>query len=243
MKRNYRLDGNGVYFKIGALWRPVAGLRIGAAVQTPTMLNLRERYGYSGESILSGRYSGSASSPEDDWIYALRTPFRANVGLAYAMGNVAVISADYEFVNYASAAFRSRTSENQYTVGSFSDVNQDIRDLLGSGHQLRLGTEVKVTPGVALRAGYNLITSGERRAALLKHNVSLGVGFSFGSFFLDAAVRGRFVPADYVIPYYYYYTPNPSQFYYKDIDDSVLTPEVKVKSAMLDALLTVGWRF
>ena len=243
MKRNYRLDGNGVYFKIGALWRPVAGLRIGAAVQTPTMLNLRERYGYSGESVLSGRYSDSASSPEDDWIYALRTPFRANVGVAYAMGNVAVISADYEFVNYASAAFRSRTSENQYAVGSFSDVNQDIRDLLGAGHQLRLGTEVKVTPGVALRAGYNLITSGERRAALLKHNVSLGVGFSFGSFFLDAAVRGRFVPADYVIPYYYYYTPNPSQFYYKDIDDSVLTPEVKVKSAMLDALLTVGWRF
>ena len=243
MKRNYRLDGNGVYFKIGALWRPVAGLRIGAAVQTPTMLNLRERYGYSGESILSGRYGGSASSPEDDWIYALRTPFRANVGLAYAMGNVAVISADYEFVNYASAAFRSRTSENQYTVGSFSDVNQDIRDLLGAGHQLRLGTEVKVTPGVALRAGYNLITNGERRTVLLKHNVSLGVGFSFGSFFLDAAVRGRFVPADYVIPYYYYYTPNPSQFYYKDIDDSVLTPEVRVKSAMLDALLTVGWRF
>lgn len=243
MKRNYRLDGNGVYFKIGALWRPVAGLRIGAAVQTPTMLNLRERYGYSGESVLSGRYSGSASSPEDDWIYALRTPFRANVGVAYAMGNVAVISADYEFVNYASAAFRSRTSENQYTVGSFSDVNQDIRDLLGAGHQLRLGTEVKVTPGVALRAGYNLITNGERRTVLLKHNVSLGVGFSFGSFFLDAAVRGRFVPADYVIPYYYYYTPNPSQFYYKDIDDSVLTPEVKVKSAMLDALLTIGWRF
>ena len=99
MKRNYRLEGNGIYFKIGALWRPVAGLRIGAAIQTPTLLNLRERYGYSGEVVLSGRYAGSASSPEDDWIYALRTPFRANAGLAYSVGSVAVISADYEFVN------------------------------------------------------------------------------------------------------------------------------------------------
>ena len=243
MKRNYRLEGNGIYFKIGALWRPVAGLRIGAAIQTPTLLNLRERYGYSGEVVLSGRYAGSASSPEDDWIYALRTPFRANAGLAYSVGSVAVISADYEFVNYASSAFRSRTSENEYSVGSFSYVNQDIRNLLGASHQLRLGTEVKVTPGVALRAGYNLITNGERNATLLKHNVSVGVGFSFGSFFLDAALRARFVPADYVIPYNYYYAPNPNQFYDKVVDDSILTPEVKVQSAMLDALVTVGWRF
>ncbi len=242
MKRNYRLDGNGVYFKLGMLWRPVAGLRIGAAVQTPTMLNIRERYGYSGEVTLSGHYGGSASSPEDDWIYALRTPFRANLGLAYAIGNVAVVSADYEFVNYASSAFRSR-SDNGYSIGSFSEVNQDIRDLLTASHQLRLGAEVKVTPGVALRAGYNLITNGEREHTLLKHNLSVGAGFSFGSFFLDAAVRARFVPADYVIPYNYYYAPNPNQFYYKEVDDSILTPEVKVRSTMLDALLTIGWRF
>jgi hypothetical protein len=243
MRRNYRLDGNGVYFKVGALWRPVAGLRIGAAIQTPTMLNLRERYGYSGEVVLSGRYGGTASSPEDDWIYALRTPFRANLGLAYTLGNVAVISADYEYVNYASAVFRSRSSENDYSIGSFSDVNMDIRDLLGASHQLRVGTEVKVTPAVALRAGYNLITSGERNAQLLKHNLSLGVGLSFGSFFLDAAVRGRLVPAEYFIPYYYYYAPNPNQFYNKVVDDEVLTPEVVVKSAMVDALITLGWRF
>ena len=243
MNRNYRLEGNGVYFKIGALWRPVAGLRIGAAFQTPTMINLRERYGYSGEVSLSGRYGGNASSPEDDWIYALRTPLRANFGLAYTLGNVAVLSADYEYVNYASALFRSRTSNNEYSTGSFSDVNMDIRDLLGVSHQLRVGTEVKVTPGVALRAGYNLITSGEREANLLKHNVSAGVGFSFGSFFLDAAIRARFVPAEYYVPYYYYYAPNPNQFYNKVIDDDIVTPEIKVKAAMLDALVTLGWRF
>ena len=243
MNRNYRLEGNGVYFKIGALWRPVAGLRIGAAFQTPTMINLRERYGYSGEVVLSGRYGGNASSPEDDWIYALRTPLRANFGLAYTLGNVAVLSADYEYVNYASALFRYRTSNYEYSIGSFSDVNMDIRDLLGVSHQLRVGTEVKVTPGVALRAGYNLITSGEREANFLKHNVSAGVGFSFGSFFLDAAIRARFVPAEYYVPYYYYYVPNPNQFYNKVIDDDIVTPEIKVKATMLDALVTLGWRF
>ena len=83
---------------------------------------------------------------------------------------------------------------------------------------------------MSLRAGYNLITNGEREQTLLKHNLSVGAGFSFGSFFLDAAVRARFVPNDVVIPYEYY-------------GADVLTPEIVVKSTMFDALVTVGWRF
>ena len=243
MKRNYRLDGSGVYLKVGFLWRPVAGLRIGAAAQTPTMLNLTERYGYSAEVELSGKRGGSASSPEDSWIYALRTPFRANFGLAYSFGNAAVVSADYEFVNYASSAFKYRTSDYEYSVGSFKDVNLDIRDFLGASHQLRLGTEVKVAPGISVRGGYNLITTGEKNANLMKHNFSLGFGVTSGSFFVDAAVRARMVPADYVIPYNYYYAPNPNQFYNKVVDDQIITPEVVVRNTYVDALVTVGMRF
>ena len=111
---------------------------------------------------------------------------------------------------------------------------------------------------VMLRAGYNLTTgaqrnywdgqqvtplSSEARLAQLKHSASLGLGFNFGSIFLDAAVRARFVPKDYVIPYNYYYAPNPSDFYEKVVDDDVLTPEIVVKSTLVDAILTVGWRF
>ena len=255
MNRKYRLDGTGVYFKLGALWRPVAGLRVGAAIQTPTILNLTERYGYSGEVRLSGKYGGDASSPEDEWIYALVSPFRANLGVAYTLGSKAVISADYEFVNYGQSRFRSRTSDYGYAEGSFSDVNMDIKDLLGATHQLRLGGEYKVNSLLSLRAGYNLTTGAQRnyldglplttedRLAQLKHSISGGVGFSFGSAFVDVAVRARFVPSDYVIPYNYYYAPNPSQYYYKDVDDSILTPEIVVKSTLVDALVTLGWRF
>ena len=255
MNRKYRLDGTGVYFKLGALWRPVAGLRVGAAIQTPTILNLTERYGYSGEVRLIGKYGGDASSPEDEWIYALVSPFRANLGVAYTLGSKAVISADYEFVNYGQSRFRSRTSDYGYAEGSFSDVNMDIKDLLGATHQLRLGGEYKVNSLLSLRAGYNLTTGAQRnyldglplttedRLAQLKHSISGGVGFSFGSAFVDVAVRARFVPSDYVIPYNYYYAPNPSQYYYKDVDDSILTPEIVVKSTLVDALVTLGWRF
>ena len=255
MNRKYRLDGTGVYLKVGALWRPVAGLRVAAAIQTPTILNLTERYGYSGEVRLSGKFGGDASSPEDEWIYALVSPFRANLGVAYTLGSKAVISADYEFVNYGQARFRSRTSDFEYAAGSFSDVNMDIKDVLGATHQLRLGGEYKVNSLLSLRAGYNLTTGAQRnyldglplstedRLAQLKHSISGGVGFSFGSAFVDVAVRARFVPGDYVIPYNYYYAPNASQYYYKVVDDSILTPEIVVKSTLVDALVTLGWRF
>ena len=255
MNRKYRLDGTGVYFKLGALWRPVGGLRVAAAIQTPTILNLTERYGYSGEVRLSGKYGGDASSPEDEWIYALVSPFRANLGVAYTLGSKAVLSADYEFVNYGQSRFRSRSSDDGYADGSFSDVNMDIKDLLGATHQFRLGGEYKVNSLLSLRAGYNLTTGAQRRymdglplstedrLAQLKHSISGGVGFSFGSAFVDVAVRARFVPSDYVIPYNYYYAPNPSQYYYKEVDDSILTPEIVVKSTLVDALVTLGWRF
>ena len=257
MNRKYRLGGTGVYFKMGALWRPIPSLRIAAAIQTPTLLNLVERYGYSGEVKLTGRYLSNASSPEDEWIYALRSPFRANFGAAVTLGEKGVISADYELVNYNQARFRSRTSDHEYG-GGFSDQNLDIKDFLGLVHEIRLGTEFKLSPMVMLRAGYNLTTgaqrnywdgqqvtplSSEARLAQLKHSASLGLGFNFGSIFLDAAVRARFVPKDYVIPYNYYYAPNPSDFYEKVVDDDVLTPEIVVKSTLVDAILTVGWRF
>jgi len=258
MNRKYRLDGTGVYFKLGALWRPVGGLRVAAAIQTPTIMNLTERYGYSGEVRLSGKYGGEASSPEDEWIYALVTPFRANLGVAYTLGSKAVLSADYEFVHYGQSRFRSRTSDYGYADGSFSDVNMDIKDLLGASHQFRLGGEYKVNSLLSLRAGYNLTTGAQRnyldgdkvlplstedRLAQLKHSLSGGVGFSFGSAFVDVAVRARFVPKDYVIQYNYYYAPNASQYYYKVVDDSILTPEIVVKSTLVDALVTLGWRF
>ena len=56
-------------------------------------------------------------------------------------------------------------------------------------------------------------------------------------------MRARFVPNEYVIPYNYYTTPAGSAFYNKQVDTNVLTPEVLIKTTLLDALVTLGWRF
>lgn len=259
MRENLRITGSGVYLKVGAIVRPVAGLRIGAAVQTPTRMTLRERYGFAADVKSSGKQLPSATSPENDWGYAIRQPFRANVGLAYSIGNVAVISADYEAADYYSARFISRDySGDSLDDPNFWAVNYDIRDIMGWGHQLRAGAEVKPVPWLSVRAGYNYITSGEKarfydgevvkltpeeKAAKARQAFMLGLGWNGGAFYADFAVRCRFLPVEFIVPYEYYYAPNPEQYYDKVVDTSFLTPEIRYTSTMVDAIFTLGWRF
>ena len=254
MKHNYSLSGTGVFLKAGLLWRPIAGLRLGLGVQTPTLTNMRARQAYSGEVRLSGKTLVPSTSPEDDWTFRLRQPWRLNAGVAYSFGAVAVVSADYEMTNYRSARYVSASSALPTYL---ADANTDIEDALGVGHQFRVGLEVKPLPLLTVRAGYNYITSAQRnwlnedwtvtqlstgdRYRQAKHYVSLGAGTTFGAFFLDAAVRVRFLPTNYIVAYNYY--TYDTDFLSKKIDSSVLTPELEVRSRVWDALLTLGWRF
>lgn len=258
MKHSLGLKGTGAYFKLGAIWRPVGGLRLGAAIQTPTLINLKETYAYSAETQLSGRYLNPIKTPEFEWTYALSSPFRVNAGIAWTIGKVAALSLDYELAAYGTARFRSR-SNDAYTDGSFGGVNRDIRDALGAGHIIRAGVEIKPAPFLAFRAGYNFITSPQRayfdgegvvnfssqeRASMAQHQASLGAGLSFGALYVDLAARLRLVPTEYLIPYNYMtYQTKPEEFYRKVVDSDVITPIIKTDWAYINVLLTLGWRF
>ena len=267
MRRDYRADGSGMYLKAGAIWRPFGGLRLGAAIQTPTILSIEENYAYTGDVSLSGMYTGSVSSPEDEFRYRVVSPMRVNAGVAYTLGSVAILSADYELTRYGSMAFRSGYSDDPFETYTdpFPDANADIRTLMGDSHTLRLGFELKPAPGLAIRTGYNYATSGirkeyvlnestfnyeavslspERKAALASSNVSFGLGFSSArSFYLDAALRFRFQPQDFLVPYYYYAAADGAPFYEKGVNVDILTPEISIKSVVTEALVTLGWRF
>jgi len=254
MKHNYSLRGSGVYLKAGLLWRPVAGLRLGVAIQTPTWTNMRARQAYSGEVKLTGKNLLPSTSPEDEWTYRLRQPWRLNAGVAYAFGSVALLSADYELTDYTSARY---TGSSNSMPAYLTDANGDIRNALTVGHQIRVGLEVKPTSFFSIRAGYNYITSAQKnwlnadwtmtpltsadKIRQAKHVASFGLGGSFGAFFLDAAVRVRFMPKEYILTYdYLTYDSDPLS---KRVDNTVLTPELEFNSRIWDALLTFGWRF
>ncbi|MBR4734492.1 MAG: hypothetical protein IK052_00215 [Bacteroidales bacterium] len=263
-KRSYSVSGTGVYFKAGVLWRPIAGLRLGAAIQTPTLVNMTGRLTWYGETNLKGIYFSPSKSPEDEWVYALRMPFRWNAGLAYSFGSFAVLSVDYEMADYSLCRYRGR-GEFGYSDGNWGDQNADIHDALGLGHNIRAGFEFKPMESLAIRVGYNFLSGSqknwlvwdledpanpqlflesltkEERAAQATHLVSFGAGYSIGGFFADLAVRLRFMPSSYFTPYRYY--TSGANVYDKVVDVAAEVPEVVVSATGIEPVLTLGWRF
>ena len=255
VRSSFRDEGTGLYAKVGFIARPFAGLRIGAAVQTPTLLQIRETYAVEAQSVVSGSSGSTQPSPTDEWLFNVTSPFRANVGVAYTIGKVALLSADYEYCDYRSMKL-SAYDDYDYSY-NFGYANMDIQDLLGPVHAFRLGAELKAAPQLALRVGYNLTTgaqyntlenddvilalSGDERLAQIRTAVSFGAGYSSGgSFFADFAVRFQYLPNEYITPYWYYYRDQNWNLC-KDFDAQV--PEICAQSSLCNAILTLGWRF
>ena len=231
----YQDEGSGIYAKIGFIARPFDGLRIGAAIQTPTLFEIRENYGLEARSVTRTDEMHDAT-PEDVWYYGLKTPFRFNAGLAYTFGKVAMLSADYEMCDYSGMEFRN--SYDDYNT-DFSGSNRDIKDFAGASHIFRVGGELKPSPEMAIRVGYNYATSPEIGVEASRQSVSFGLGYSSaGSFFADFAVRFQYLPDEFITPYYYWGWDAQGSY----ITD-VATPEICSQSSLCNALVTLGWRF
>lgn len=240
---SYQADATGVYGKFGFILTPWSGLRIGAAIQTPTLLTVNEDITYSSESTYDiSRFSGDAKS-SGKFKYLLKAPMRTNFGLAYTIGSFGLVSADYEITDYRRMMFRV---PDTYDNSEFEPANSVIYDLCGVQHYFRFGAEVKPINFLSIRAGYSLKSSGQtyeyegssliKAPQALTHTVSGGLGFSFGSFFADIAAVGYFYPTEYIRPYQDYIfddygTPDP------------YSPEIRYKRNLVKLVATIGVRF
>lgn len=239
---SYQADATGVYGKFGIILTPWRGLRIGAAIQTPTQFSVKEEITYGSSSTYDvSKFSGDAQS-SGKFEYILRSPMRSNFGLAYTFGKYGLISADYEVTNYRSMRFRvPNTSDNS----DYDSANAGIYDLCGVQHYFRAGAEVNVA-FLSIRAGYSLKTAGQtyeydgsslvKAPKTLVQTVSGGLGFSFGGFFADLAAVGYFYPTEYIRPYPDYI------FGDNDIPDPY-SPEIRYKRNLVKLVATIGVRF
>jgi Uncharacterised protein family (UPF0164) len=179
--------GTGYSLKLGAIIKPVEFLRIGLAVQSPTIYRITENY-YDDLSVHFDNkvnnvdqyeYSNNPAS----YKYTLTTPFRVNAGLAFQIKKRAIISADYEFVDYSMSRF-SDAIDNQ----SFSAENGNIRDMYKSASNLRLGAELRLS-NIYLRGGYGYygkaFKSSTDNKNLDYNSVSFGIGFRQQNFYFD----------------------------------------------------------
>lgn len=240
---HYGASATGIYGKFGFILVPSKWFRLGAAVQTPVAVMIKENWQHAGDTYYTDyNYDGHATSPRGEYEYKLVSPFRFNAGAAFTFGPYAVLSADYEFCNYSQMRFREKDTND---MSAFEGVNNDIKNYTGTAHSLRIGAEVKPLPELAVRAGYGLTTSGERyyengvkkTPSAKRSSFSAGVGYSSkGSFFCDFAVRGTRYPTEYIYPY--------ADYIYKDNGDiASLTPEIRNRQMLWNIVATFGFRF
>ncbi|MFN2313564.1 MAG: UPF0164 family protein, partial [Bacteroidales bacterium] len=108
---HFNAVGSGWNFKVGVIARPIESLRIGVSFTTPTIYTVNEVFYNSLTAKLDNdtpNDPGDDANPaisQDDMTYRYRmtTPYHINAGIAYQVGSIAMISADYEFIDYASA--------------------------------------------------------------------------------------------------------------------------------------------
>jgi hypothetical protein len=172
---HYENKGTGYSFKLGAILKPIETIRIGVAFHSPTWYRINE---YFYEDITSNFTDGGKYEFSNDplrYQYALATPFRILTGIAVQIKKFALLSADYEFVDYSIAKFSQTGDGYDYSV-----KNMNIKNSLKSTSNIRVGGEFRLNK-LYLRGGYGYygkaFKPGEDNQNLDYTSFSLGAGF------------------------------------------------------------------
>lgn len=139
--------GTGISFKAGAIFKPVESLRIGVAFHSPTFYWINSYLYDDIEAKFQGYNPDQFTYEPLRYKFALQTPFRALAGIAYQIKKFALLSVDYEFVDYSSARF-SETGDNY----DYTDKNNEIKNSLRQTSNLRFGGELRFNK-LYLRSG------------------------------------------------------------------------------------------
>jgi Long-chain fatty acid transport protein len=218
--------GTGYSLKLGAIFKPVDAVRIGLAFHSPTWYRINEYY-YN--DITSNFTDGGKYESSNDPLrfnYALATPFKFLAGVGVQIRKFALLSADYEFVDYSSARF-SQTGDGY----DYSLKNLEIKNSLKPTSNFRLGGEFRLN-NLYLRTGYGFygkpFKSGEDNANLDYSSISFGAGF-----------REQNLSIDFAFTNYKY-----SQKYFLYPVDAGIDPAVADLNTIKNMFtLTLGYKF
>lgn len=267
----YDADIAGIGAGVGFIWLPVRNLRIGASVRTPTAYSVDERL-YMTVDTKYENLNRHASTPIGEFSYNFRSPWSANAGLAFTLGSFGLLSADYQMTDFSVMKYSIQdefSAEDPYEevndimsqfcgVSHMFRLGMEIRPLpflsLRAGYNYTTDPECyyydnkgSLADASFYGANYGAYRSGSRFLSGKRHyvkapvkSVSLGAGYmSTGSFYADFALR-RTESASYYSPYETYlecYDTASDQYY------MVVSPSTRTVRHLVDAVLTLGWRF
>lgn len=255
-----RITGTGFDIKAGIIFRPVAEspFRIGLSVSTPTWYELKMNNvtSLAYDFIVDNeRLSDGMSVEPDQYKYKLYTPWKFGASFGHTIGQNIAIGASYEYSDYSSTDNRYIEDESYYWGESESSsdahMNRHTKKTLKGVSTLKLGTEFKPDPAIAVRLGFNYVSpmyqkNGVKSGDIYSvgnaitttgytnwedtYRITAGLGYAIDNFNIDLA--------------YQYSTTNGKFTPYYDPCDSSNTPQtVKVGDKRHQLMLTLGYRF
>lgn len=198
-------SGFGVNVKTGIIFKPIDAFRIGLAFHSPTWYNMKREYNtYLDYSIYDANanrdINSSSDSPVDLYEYRLQTPYRLQVGIAYIMGKVGLISVDYEFVGNKGMRIHDDLANSDFA----HERNDIIKDTYKGSSNIRAGIEFNLPYGFMVRGGFNYLESPYNDTDLDfdRYGYSAGFGYRNKWFFADFAYTlntGKYHYAPYFV--------------------------------------------
>lgn len=222
------ITGTGINVKAGAIIFPIeeSPFRIGVYMSSPTWYDLRT---YNSTYLINNAQTGGTPinanySSEGDYSYRIYSPWKFGLSLGHTISNFVALGASYEFADYSKINNRIIHGYDAYgQAQTYKDVemNDHTERSLKGVSTLKLGAEVKATPEVAIRLGYNLSSPMYRNEAYrdgtiyslgtyyssqtdytnwgATNRLTCGLGYSKGAFAIDLAYQysntnGKFHP-------------------------------------------------
>ena len=252
-----KLSGTGVDFKAGLIVRPIEDnpFRIGFSFTTPTCYSLTSRISSSISSRLTdvndmNWVNSYQYGYNIDYDYNLYTPWRFNFSLGSTFFNQLAIGAEYEYADYSCAKI---SYDNGYwdEWGSDADdddaIKQEADKYLKGVSTFKIGAEWYVDPKLAIRLGYNYVSSPMDKNAFYNqyinsasrdyatstaymnpgaiNRITVGMGTNFGNFYADIA---------------YMFQKQKADFY---AFDNIDLPATSIKLNRSKVMITLGYRF
>jgi hypothetical protein len=219
-QRQQQTTGTGFNMRLGAIYKPVDAVRIGATINTPTWYSLDDNT-YEG---INTKYNGQGLMTDGQnypLSYQFRTPWKVSGGLAVFAGKIGFISADIDYLDYTNTHL---TSNDAYDN---ADDNSNIKNIYKSAVKARLGAEIRVNSTVFLRGGYGIQGNTFKTGGADIKSATGGLGFRFQSYYIDLAYVHQ-TTSDTIYPY---------------VLDGNTTPAAALRNSADNVFATFGIRF
>jgi len=157
------ITGTGFDVKAGAIFRPIetSPFRIGIHVSTPTWYTLTT------SNFTTLNYNGSGTNSEGAYDFRLNTPWKFGLSLGHTFDNYLALGLTYEYADMGT--LDNRVKDYAYDYYDYSDsysddlMNSHTKNVLRGTHTLKIGGELKPTPELAVRLGYNYISPSYKK--------------------------------------------------------------------------------